>query len=138
MSPPFEGFYLKSRGAKVYEETMRTYPEELKAKIIARLLPPNNESVPDVAKQTGIPKDTLYAWRIKHRRGNHLVESGQAGTKRNTSSPDSHRWLLFRQRHLLKMMRLSRKYWRILDYGKFASMTRPDPMIRIFPPLTLN
>jgi transposase-like protein len=59
---------------------MRTYPEELKAKIIARLLPPNNEYIPDVAKETGIPKDTLYAWRIKHRRGNHIVESGQAGT----------------------------------------------------------
>ena len=76
MSPPFEGFYLKSSGAKVYEKTMRTYPEELKAKIIARLLPPNNEYVPDVAKETGIPKDTLYAWRIKHRQGNQVVESG--------------------------------------------------------------
>lgn len=57
---------------------MRTYPEELKAKIIARLLPPNNEYVPDVAKETGIPKDTLYAWRIKHRQGNQVVESGHA------------------------------------------------------------
>jgi transposase-like protein len=78
MSPPFEGFYLKLSGAKVYEKTMRTYPEELKAKIIARLLPPNNEYIPDVAKETGIPKDTLYAWRIKHRQANQRVESGQA------------------------------------------------------------
>jgi hypothetical protein len=37
-------------------KTMRTYPEELKAKIIARLLPPNNEYILDVAKETGIPK----------------------------------------------------------------------------------
>jgi transposase-like protein len=59
---------------------MRTYPEELKAKIIARLLPPNNEYIPDVAKETGIPKDTLYAWRIGRRRGNPVVESGPACT----------------------------------------------------------
>jgi hypothetical protein len=62
LSPPFEGFYLKSSGAKVYVKTMRTYPEELKAKIIARLLPPNNEYIPDVAKETGIPKDTLLSF----------------------------------------------------------------------------
>lgn len=80
MSPPFEGFYLKLSGAKVYEKTMRTYTKELKAKIIARLLPPNNEYVSDVANETGIPKDTLYSWRLKHRRGNQSVESGQTST----------------------------------------------------------
>jgi transposase len=88
LSPPFEGFYLKSSGAKVYEKTMRTYSEELKAKIIARLLPPNNEYIPDVAKETGIPKDTLYAWRIKHRRGNSVVESGHVGTMTSTQKFD--------------------------------------------------
>jgi len=65
---------------------MRTYPEELKAKIIARLLPPNNEYVPDVARETGIPRDTLYAWRIKHRRGNQPVDSGQGKTSAMTSA----------------------------------------------------
>jgi transposase-like protein len=56
---------------------MKTYPEELKARVIARLLPPNNEYVPDLAKETGIPKDTLYAWRIKYRQGNQPVDSDQ-------------------------------------------------------------
>ena len=65
---------------------MRTYPEELKAKIIARLLPPNNEYVPDVAKETGIPKDTLYAWRIKHRSGTLPAKSGSAGPGKMTSA----------------------------------------------------
>jgi transposase-like protein len=65
MSPPFERFYLNLCGAKVYEKPMKTYPEELKARVIARLLAPNNEYVPDLAKETGIPKDTHYAWRIK-------------------------------------------------------------------------
>ena len=31
------------------------YSEEFKASIIARLLPPNNASVPEVSKETGIP-----------------------------------------------------------------------------------
>jgi transposase len=37
--------------------------------MIARMLPPNNVSVPDLVRETGIPKDTLYTWRSKARRG---------------------------------------------------------------------
>jgi len=44
---------------------MNLYPEELKASIIAKMLPPNNISVPEIARDTGIPKDTLYTWRRK-------------------------------------------------------------------------
>lgn len=46
-----------------------TYSAELKASIIARMLPPNNRSVPQLAEETGIPKDTLYCWRLKARQG---------------------------------------------------------------------
>lgn len=46
---------------------MTHYSEELKASIIARMLPPHNVSVPSLAKETGIPKDTLYGWRLKVR-----------------------------------------------------------------------
>jgi transposase-like protein len=46
---------------------MTHYSEELKASIIARMLPPQNASVPALAKETGIPKDTLYCWRLKAR-----------------------------------------------------------------------
>lgn len=46
---------------------MTKYPKEFKASIIARMLPPTNASVPALAKETGVPKDTLYAWRIAHR-----------------------------------------------------------------------
>ena len=45
------------------------YSEEFKSSIIAKLLPPNNASVPDLVKETGIPKDTLYTWRSKYRNG---------------------------------------------------------------------
>ena len=43
------------------------YPEEFKASIIARMLPPENTNVPELARDTGIPKDTLYTWRLKYR-----------------------------------------------------------------------
>jgi transposase-like protein len=46
---------------------MTHYSDELKASIIARMLPPQNASVPVLAKETGIPKDTLYCWRLKAR-----------------------------------------------------------------------
>jgi len=46
---------------------MTHYPEALKASIIARLLPPENASVPALSEETGIPKDTLYGWRIQAR-----------------------------------------------------------------------
>ena len=42
---------------------MTVYPEEFKASIIAKMLPPNNVPVPKLAHETGIPKDTLYTWR---------------------------------------------------------------------------
>ena len=53
----------------------RTYSPELKANIIARMLPPNNVSVPDLARETQIPKDTLYCWRQQARKG---AEAGAA------------------------------------------------------------
>jgi transposase-like protein len=64
---------------------MRNYSDEFKAGIISRLLPPNNEYVPDVAKETGVPRDTLYAWRLKYGRGSQLLENGKAGSSGITS-----------------------------------------------------
>jgi transposase-like protein len=50
-------------------QQMRKYPKELKDSITARMLPPNNISVPELIRETGIPKDTLYTWRSKARKG---------------------------------------------------------------------
>jgi transposase-like protein len=36
------------------------YSPEFKASVIAKMLLPNNVSVPDLAGETQIPKDTLY------------------------------------------------------------------------------
>jgi transposase len=42
---------------------LKTYSDEFKNSIVVKLLPPNNASVPLLAKETGIPRDTLYGWR---------------------------------------------------------------------------
>ncbi len=54
---------------------MKNYPKELKDSVIARMLPPNDVSVPDLVRETGIPKDTLYTWRRKARSGNAPPQS---------------------------------------------------------------
>jgi transposase-like protein len=44
-----------------------TYSADFKASLIAKMLPPTNASIPELASETGIPKDTLYSWRTKAR-----------------------------------------------------------------------
>jgi len=56
---------------------MKQYSEEFKTNIIAKMLPPNNVSVPELARETGIPKDTLYTWRIKHLKANGQATAQQ-------------------------------------------------------------
>ena len=58
------------------------YSKEFKDAIIAKLLPPSNASILDVAKETGIPKDTLYCWRIKFRNisADQLHQNQPSGT----------------------------------------------------------
>jgi len=60
---------------------MTTYSAEFKASIIAKMLPPNNANVPDLADETQIPKDTLYCWRSKARKdaGGAAVAATPAG-----------------------------------------------------------
>jgi transposase-like protein len=48
---------------------MKQYPDELKASLTARMLPPNNVSVSDLSRESGIPADTLYTWRRKAQQG---------------------------------------------------------------------
>lgn len=51
---------------------MTIYPAEQKAALMERLLPPENAQVPQLAKATGIPQDTLYDWRRQARRARGL------------------------------------------------------------------
>jgi transposase-like protein len=58
---------------------VKTYSEELKASIIVKLLPPNNASVPALAREYGIPRDTLYSWR-RQAGGQGALPATPAGT----------------------------------------------------------
>ena len=65
---------------------MKEYSKEFKASIIAKMLPPNNVTVPRLTEETGIPKDTLYTWRSKHRKSQGdipalLVPSGELSSE---------------------------------------------------------
>jgi len=42
---------------------LRTYSAELKGSLVAKMLPPHNVGVPQLVRETGIPRDTLYGWR---------------------------------------------------------------------------
>src|SRR5690625_580540 len=52
---------------------MARYSEERKANILAKLLPPHNMKVADVAAQEGISLPTLYNWRKQARIEGHPV-----------------------------------------------------------------
>lgn len=41
---------------------MSHYPEERKAAVLSKLLPPHNRPVPEIAKTEGISEATLYNW----------------------------------------------------------------------------
>jgi len=58
---------------------MKQYSKEFKESIIARMLTPNNISVPELVRETGIPKDTLYSWRTKARKGKVALKSNIHG-----------------------------------------------------------
>ena len=65
---------------------MTKYQKEFKASLIARMLPPTNASIPALAKETGVPQNTLYSWRIKNR-GN-AVASNEAPSGTGLSSSE--------------------------------------------------
>ena len=55
-SPPFLQMRVTS---------MTHYSEEFKASVTAKMLPPHNVGIADLAHDTGVPRNTLYTWRNK-------------------------------------------------------------------------
>ena len=43
------------------------YASEFKESIVKRMLFPHNEYISTLSRETGIPVDTLYTWRVKYR-----------------------------------------------------------------------
>lgn len=52
------------------------YPEGLKAKIIKRMLPPNNESITKISREEGIAEQTLRNWQ-RQARSNSIAAPGK-------------------------------------------------------------
>lgn len=57
---------------------MASYSKEFKNKMVARMLPPNNESVAKIHDETKISVSTLHKWKNKH------LESGEPVKTSNT------------------------------------------------------
>lgn len=62
------------------------YSKEFKESVIARMLPPEKASVPELARETGIPRDTLYTWRLKYRNTQGAV--GDSGSSSRFSNEE--------------------------------------------------
>lgn len=67
---------------------MKQYPDEFKASIITKLLAPNNADIRALAIESGIPKDTLYSWRIKHRRHDQQLKAQKIDDNSKINSAD--------------------------------------------------
>ena len=63
------------------------YSQEQKEEIIKRMMPPNNESVAQIAKEEGISDVTLYKWR-KEARAAGVATPGNGQTSDKWSSQD--------------------------------------------------
>lgn len=55
---------------------MTRYSNELKAKTLVRMMPPNNETVSQIAKDSGISEGTLYKWQKEARANGYVMPGG--------------------------------------------------------------
>ncbi|WP_019423405.1 transposase [Paenibacillus sp. OSY-SE] len=62
---------------------MARYSEEFKYSIVRRMMPPQNESVNTIARETGLSEATLYQWKKKARVKGITVPGGE---------PEADRW----------------------------------------------
>jgi transposase-like protein len=67
---------------------MRSYSKEQKAALMAKMLEPNPVSVPELAKETGIPKDTLYGWRNRAGKAAGVVPAASGSRSARWSSEE--------------------------------------------------
>ncbi|MCT1402842.1 transposase [Paenibacillus sp. p3-SID867] len=57
---------------------MARYNEELKRKMQLRMMPPNNESVSQIARDSGLSEGTLYKWQKEARPNGAVVPGGRS------------------------------------------------------------
>ncbi len=63
---------------------MTIYPEDQKAELIERMVGVEQVSVPALHRETGIPKETLYTWRVQAQRS--------CGILPKAAQPVAERW----------------------------------------------
>ena len=61
---------------------MARYSEEFKYSIMLKMMPPHNQSINDIARETGLSEATLYQWRKQARAKGLAVPSGEIETER--------------------------------------------------------
>jgi transposase len=61
---------------------MARYSEEFKYSIIKRMMPPLNESVKLIAKETGLSEGTLHSWKRQARANGIAVPGGEPETEK--------------------------------------------------------
>ena len=54
------------------------YPKERKEAILKKMMPPNKQSIADLAKAEGVSEGTLYNWRDKARKQGILLPGGNS------------------------------------------------------------
>jgi len=64
-----------------------SYSPERKEAVLKKMLPPDQRSIPDLAKEEGIAEPTLYAWRSKARNEGRLMPDSK-NTPKGWSSRD--------------------------------------------------
>jgi transposase len=55
---------------------MSRYSQELKESVLKRMMPPRNQSVAELSRETGITETTLYNWRSEARRAGAVMPGG--------------------------------------------------------------
>lgn len=61
---------------------MARYSDEFKYSIIKRMMPPNNESIKAIARETGLSEGTLHLWKRQARANGIAVPSGEPETEK--------------------------------------------------------
>jgi transposase len=61
---------------------MARYSNELKQKIMQRMIPPNQESVSQIARDSGLGEGTLYKWQKEARASGFVVPGGEQASEK--------------------------------------------------------
>lgn len=67
---------------------MNHYTEEFRGQILKRMLAPENATVPQLHRETGINKNTLHTWRSKWKQEGLLVTQNPKETQRTKLNPE--------------------------------------------------